>query len=112
MASMFYNRYVPPKSQNPVPEEAEESDISTSSPPPKVEKLKKEPKKPKKRKLEAEPEQEREDSPPKRHEAVFAKFNKSAKLSERLKLNPPTETPKEPTPELHGTFLAFFSLII
>jgi ATP-dependent RNA helicase DDX51/DBP6 len=100
---MFYNRYIPPKSHNLEPEEVSEPEISPPpSPPPKAVKEKKEPKKPKKRKLEPEPDQqEREESPPKRHEAVFAKFNKAAKLSERLKQNPPAEPPKEPTPELH-----------
>lgn len=120
MATPLYARYIPPK-KNLVSKEpaAHHQQIQRSSSPPAVvvieserkKKDRKEPKKPKKRKAPVEDEavDDVEDEVlTKRHEAVFAKFNRAAKISEKIKERH-AEEPEDSNPDgneaplvLHG----------
>jgi len=117
----LYVRYIPPKSSKQV---KSTNGSNGSQPVPSIEDLdrknedpaatepkEKKPKRPKKRKLqdaELEAEKDTDVIYSKRHQVVFAKFQRSSKIAEHLRNQQPipdeqTVVEKEPTPELHGT---------
>jgi nicotinamidase-related amidase len=121
MAAPLYARYVPPKSLSKSDKPSTEpiSTASKTSKPPGISSIKlerQESKIPKKRKVKELVETTTEvveEARSKRHETVFAKFNKSAAISQRLKkqaqnskLNDEShQESKESSPDLHGNIL-------
>jgi hypothetical protein len=123
MAAPLYARYIPPKAPNPTQASPKEPITSTQSDSDNLNKLKPQSKKtasngaekrPKKKRkaeeIEPAPEDHNKSLPPKKHEAVFAKFNKSSRISERLKKNldlvkeEAKQEDTEPIPEVHGLY--------
>jgi hypothetical protein len=126
MAAPLYARYIPPKAPIKVSKSSKELSIPQVELAREISPLderaktsenvtdKAEGNRPKKRKardVDIEAESDVLETPSSRHEAIFAKFNKSARLSETLKKSNATTTLKnesnvqenEPSPELHGT---------
>jgi hypothetical protein len=121
MAAPLYARYIPPKGPKPTQVSPKEPVTSTQPNSDDLNKLdphfkktasngaEKGPKKKRKaEEIELAPEDHNESLPSKKHEAVFAKFNKSSRISERLKKNldlvkeEATQEDTEPTLEVHG----------
>jgi hypothetical protein len=124
MATPLYARYIPPRKavvSKQLATDQQHIQKSPSPPPPIVGELKRkkadrtEPKKPKKRKSPAEDEVNYDienEKFSKRHETVFAKFNRAAIISEKIKERHAQE-PEEPNgiddpPILHGQCINFF----
>jgi ATP-dependent RNA helicase DDX51/DBP6 len=131
MAAPLYARYIPPKALKPTqtsPEEQSNQKQANSAASNKTKRHVKEvasngvdqkpekklEKKPKKKRKAQEIDQHLEDhtvGPPlKKHETVFAKFNRSSRISERLKKDleladkVAEKKDKEPSPEIHGMY--------